>query len=79
MEGVVTCVVHQCMTGLRDPDTKFRVKKPTLFVASHEILLRNLQGLQCDGKHQHGRLEGTYQGQNKLTWPGYGLGSWPLG
>ena len=28
------CVVHQCMTNLRDRETNLRVKKPTDFVAS---------------------------------------------
>ena len=69
--------MHQCMTNLRDPETKLRIKKPTDFVASDEILIKNLRPLWCDGKkHAHSRLEGTYKGQNKThlarTW------SWEL-
>ena len=37
------CVVHQCMTNLRDPENKLRIKKPTDFVASDEALLKNLR------------------------------------
>ena len=56
------CVVHQCLTNMRDPETKLRIKKPTDFVASDEILLKNLRPLWCDGKkHKHARLEGTYK------------------
>ena len=61
------------MAGLRDPQNKLRVKKPTLFVASYEILVKNLRPLWCRGNHQHSTLEGTYKGQNKThiarIWP----------
>ena len=62
---------------MRDPETKLRIKKPTDFVASDEILLKNLRPLWCDGKkHAHACLEGTHKGQNKThlarTW------SWEL-
>ena len=65
------------MTNLRAPETKLRIKKPTDFVASYEILLKNLIFLWCDGKtHTHSRLEGIHEGQNKThlarTW------SWEL-
>ena len=50
---VVSCVVHQCMAGLRDPENKLRVKKPTTFVASYEILVKDLRPLWCTGNHQH--------------------------
>ena len=69
--------MHQCLTNLRDPENKLRIKKPTDFVASDEILLKNLRPLWCDGKtHKHSHLEGTYKGHNKThlarTW------SWEL-
>ena len=61
------------MAGLRDPQNKLRVKKPTRFVASDEILVKNLRPLWCYGRHQHSQLEGTYKGQNKThiarIWP----------
>ena len=70
---VVSCIVHQCMAGLRDPENKLRVKKPTRFVASDEILVKNLRPLWCRGNHPHSQLEGTYKGQNKThmarIWP----------
>ena len=66
--------MHQCMANLRDPETKRRIDKPTDFVASDEVLLRDLRPLQCDGKtHAHLPLAGTHKGRKKTylarTWP----------
>ena len=29
---VVSCIVHQCMAGLRDPENKLRIRKATVFL-----------------------------------------------
>ena len=42
-DDIVRCTIHQCMVGLRDPQTKLRVKKPTDCVASAEIPVKNLR------------------------------------
>ena len=47
--GVLYCIIHQCMTGLRAPDGML-LKKPTGFTASHELLVRYLRLLWCIGR-----------------------------
>ena len=78
-DDVVRCTIHQCMVGLRDPETKLRVKKPTDFVASDEILVKNLRGLTCSKNHQHATSKEPTKANTELTWPEYGPGSWPQG
>ena len=57
---VVSCVVHQCMTGLREQQApRRRLKKPTDFWASSPLLLAPLQDLICDGKHEHATIDGS--------------------
>ena len=60
---LVRCTIDQCMVGLRDLETKLRVKKATDCVASDEILVKNLRGLRCNDKHDHTMLAGTYKGK----------------
>ena len=50
------CTMHQCMTNLRGPETKLRIKKPTDFVASDEILLKDLRPLVCNGKDTYAHV-----------------------
>ena len=71
--GPAIATIDQCMDGLRDLETKLRVKKPIVLVASDEVLVKNLRGLVCNKRHEHAHLEGTYKGQNKThlarIWP----------
>ena len=68
------CVMNQCMTNLRDRETKRRISKLTDFLASDEVLLKDLRPLQCDGKrHAHLTLANKHIGRRKTylarTWP----------
>lgn len=47
------------MAGLVGPKSGLPVKKPTVFWASDEILVRPLRRLQCDGLHGHAKLDGS--------------------
>ena len=61
----------QCMIGLADPEG-VPTKKPTLFVASAECLIRRLR-LRCNGEHKHALLAGSVLGISRCkfaqVWP----------
>ena len=52
------CVVHQCMTNLRENRQPYlHLLKPTEFWASHYLLIKPLLGLKCDRSHEHSRAQ----------------------
>lgn len=58
--------VDQCMYDLKDMNNMF-TKKPTAFVASHELLISFLN-LKCDGQsHVHSHLAGSIRGVPKTS------------
>ena len=54
-----------CAAGLRDEDSKVLIRKSSEIWASPDLLIKYIKPLQCNGKHTHADLSGTYQGQNK--------------
>ena len=68
----VNVVVDQCMVQLTDPAGQ-PTKKPTVFLASHELLISRLRNCRCDGTHQHAQLEGSVLGVSRTkhaqVWP----------
>ena len=70
-QRVTTAILDQCQVGLVDPAGE-PTKKPTLFMASAESLVKRLR-LRCPGKHQHAMLAGSVNGFNRCrfaqTWP----------
>ena len=57
LPGVVSLVIHQCMTDQRASCGNL-AKKPTGFVANSPILLKPLQRFKCDNSHPHADLSG---------------------
>ena len=67
--NMVWTTVHQCMTGLRDRNTKRLHKKPTEFWASSQILLQPLRRFTCNGRHDHEHIEGNNSADAQIwTW-----------
>ena len=64
----VSCVVHQCMTGLLGPNGG-PAKKPTGIVANHPLLLHYIRRYVCDGSHEHDHLYGPAASRAQIwTW-----------
>ena len=63
----------QCAAGLRDMQSGLLIRKRTEIWASDEMLIKDIRPLQCNGRHQHAVLEGTFHGVNKThlarVWP----------
>jgi len=57
LPGTTKVVFDQCRVGLRTKEGLL-AKKPTMFIANHEILLSCFQNLRCTGNHEHGQLVG---------------------
>ena len=68
---VVTATLDQCQVGLVDPAGS-PTKKPTLFIASNEALVKRLR-MRCKGEHHHALLAGSINGANRCkfaqVWP----------
>ena len=68
---IFQATLHQCQVGLVDP-SGVPTKKPTLFIASAESLIRRLR-LRCQGEHIHALLAGSIMGANRCkfaqVWP----------
>ena len=68
---VRTAYADQCQFGLMSLD-KVLHKKPTAFVASHELLVDSLCR-ECDGKHEHEVIAGSSHGvpcaKHSQIWP----------
>ena len=68
---VAQATMHPCMVGLVDPEN-MPTKKPTLFIASAESLIKRLR-IKCVGKHQHALLAGSALGVSRCkfaqVWP----------
>ena len=68
---VVQALLHQCQVGLVDPEGQL-TKKPTLFVASRENVIRRLRRL-CPNDHKHALLAGSTRGKSRCryaqVWP----------
>ena len=56
---VLKAIVHQCMAGLKDFDTKLPIRKATELWASSPKLLEPLRHFVCDGFHTHQHIEGV--------------------
>ena len=64
----VSLVIHQCMTGQKNPE-RGPAQKPTRFIASPRELLEPLTKYVCDGSHEHELLEGGKASHCRLwTW-----------
>ena len=57
---VFKCMMHQCMTGLRDSHG-YLCMKPTMMVSNSIELLTPFLKFWCDGKHAHGTTKKEQQ------------------
>ena len=55
--------IPACAVGLRDPSTRKLFGKKWSFLTNAGGIAMEMSKLQCDGQHEHQRVEGTAQGQ----------------
>ena len=60
---------HMCAVGLRHPDSKLPIRKPTRVLTSDPELANMLSACLCPGHKQgHASLEGSYRGRPLTAW-----------
>ena len=64
-QGVVRFLFDQCMTGLMVKDNELS-RKTTSLTTNHLGIAALFSSLQCDGSHQHARLEGGLPAKAKV-------------
>ena len=61
--GLEMALFDQCRMGLKHPTTDQPMKKFTAVAGQSEVV-KYLQGVRCDGKHEHAPIEGSYKGKD---------------